>query len=62
MGDLARLSKEVEKIVQAPEFRQKTEQQGAFTSYMDPKTFGEFTKSELQRWQAVVKSAGIKAD
>lgn len=57
-----RLSSEIAKAIESPEFKRKAEEQGAVASYMDPKEFAEFTRSELARWSEVVKSANISAD
>jgi tripartite-type tricarboxylate transporter receptor subunit TctC len=54
-----RLTREIEKATQAPEFRRKAEEQGAQASYMNPEKLGEFTREELARWAIVIKAAKI---
>jgi tripartite-type tricarboxylate transporter receptor subunit TctC len=57
-----RLSSEIAKVVESPEFKRKAQEQVAVASYMDPKEFAQFTRAELERWSEVVKSANIRAD
>jgi tripartite-type tricarboxylate transporter receptor subunit TctC len=59
---IERLTSEIAKVMQTPEFKRKAEEQGATAAYMNPKQLAEFTKVELDRWGAVVKAANIKAD
>jgi tripartite-type tricarboxylate transporter receptor subunit TctC len=35
---------------------------GAEAVYMTPKTLGEFTKSESDRWAATIKAANLKVE
>ena len=53
---------EIAAITKNAAFVQKAEEQGAQASYMNPEQLAEYTRAELGRWQAVVKSAGINAE
>lgn len=57
---ITRLSSELEKIVRMPDVIKSLSQQGAEPTYMDPKQFGEYIRSETKRWGDVVKAAGLK--
>ena len=57
-----KLTGEIAAITKNAAFVQKAEEQGAQASYMNPEQLAEYTRAELGRWQAVVKSAGIKAE
>lgn len=58
----ARLHAELTKAVQAPEIKFIWEKQGAQASISSSASFAAFVKTELARWQKVVKTAGIKLD
>ena len=57
-----KLTAEVGKILATPAIKQKAIDLGAEADYMNPKELAEMVKQEQVRWQAVVKSANIKAD
>lgn len=55
-----RLSRELHAIVQAPEFKKRYDDIGAFTVGSTPQELGAFVKSETVKWTAVVRQAGIQ--
>lgn len=57
-----RLSRELHDIVQAPAFKKRYDDIGAFTVGNSPEEFGRFIQSETVKWTAVVKQAGIEAN
>jgi tripartite-type tricarboxylate transporter receptor subunit TctC len=57
---VTRLSQELKAIVQAPEFKKRYDDLGAFTVGNTPEEFGRFIQSETVKWTAVVKQAGIE--
>jgi tripartite-type tricarboxylate transporter receptor subunit TctC len=58
---IKRLYAESEKILTAPATREKLASLGMLVSTMPPAEFGAFIKSEITRWTADVKAAGIEA-
>jgi tripartite-type tricarboxylate transporter receptor subunit TctC len=56
-----RLYAESEKILTAPATRDKLASLGMIVSTMPPAEFGDFVKSEITRWTADAKAAGIEA-
>jgi tripartite-type tricarboxylate transporter receptor subunit TctC len=58
---IKRLYAESEKILTAPATREKLASLGMLVSTMPPAEFGTFIKSEITRWTADVKAAGIEA-
>ncbi|MGL4636113.1 MAG: Bug family tripartite tricarboxylate transporter substrate binding protein [Beijerinckiaceae bacterium] len=54
-----RLAKAVEAAVKSKEFGEKAAAAGAHASYLGPKELGDFTKTELEYWGKVIKSANI---
>jgi tripartite-type tricarboxylate transporter receptor subunit TctC len=59
---IARLNREVVRIVQLPDIREKLAAQGAEPLTGTPEQTGEFVRSEIARWAKVVKAAGIRLD
>lgn len=59
---VARLNREVVKIVRTAEFRQKMSEQGAEAVGNTPDEFAKIIKSDLAKWTKLVRDAGIKAD
>jgi len=58
---IKRLHAESEKILTAPATRDKLASLGMIVSTMPPAEFGAFIKSEITRWTADAKAAGIEA-
>jgi len=54
------ISRELHAIVNAPEFKKKYNDIGAFTVGGTPEELGAFIKSETGKWVPVVKAAGIQ--
>ncbi len=57
-----RLNSEIVKIMAAPEVRNRLTAQGAEVSTSTPDELGHYTRSEVQRWQRVIRESGAKAD
>jgi tripartite-type tricarboxylate transporter receptor subunit TctC len=55
-----KVSRELAAIVQAPEFRKRYDEIGAFAIGSTPEELGSFIKSETTKWTAVIKRAGIQ--
>jgi tripartite-type tricarboxylate transporter receptor subunit TctC len=55
-----KLSRELNAIMQSPEFKKKYDDIGAFTIGSTPEELGTFIKSETVKWTAVVRQAGIQ--
>jgi len=56
---IARLNREVNTILAAPDMRQKLADQGAETVGGTPESFNEHIKSEREKWSRVIRNAGI---
>jgi tripartite-type tricarboxylate transporter receptor subunit TctC len=59
---IARMQKEVARVVHLPEVRQKLLEQGADAVGSSPEELDRVVKSELKRWAAVIRDAGIKLE
>ena len=59
---IRRLNAEVMKIMQAPEIAARMVQQGERFSPNTPEEFGRFIRAEADKWEKVIKEAGIKAE
>lgn len=55
-----KLTGETEKIMKTDAFRKKAAELGAEARYMGPKELAAHTRSEFDRWAAVVKAANIQ--
>ncbi len=55
-----RLNAEIRRAVDAPELRARLDAEGAIPSAGTPEAFGVFIVSEIARWGAVLKRAGIE--
>jgi tripartite-type tricarboxylate transporter receptor subunit TctC len=55
-----RLYQETEKILAAPDIREKLAKVGVIVATLPPEQFGAFIKSEIVRWTADAKAAGIE--
>jgi tripartite-type tricarboxylate transporter receptor subunit TctC len=56
---IARLNREINTILAAPEMRQKLADQGADAMGGTPEAFAEHIKSEREKWSRVIRTAGI---
>jgi tripartite-type tricarboxylate transporter receptor subunit TctC len=59
---VARLNGEINAILQQPDIRELLAKQGLNPAGGPPERLGELVKSELARWDRVVKAANIRAD
>jgi tripartite-type tricarboxylate transporter receptor subunit TctC len=59
---IARMQKEVAKVVQLPEVRQRLLEQTADPVGSTPEELGRVVSAELKRWAEVIRRAGIKAE
>ena len=59
---IARMQKEIARVVQIPELRQKLIEQTADPVAGSPEELDRVVKAELRKWAEVVRSAKIKAD
>jgi tripartite-type tricarboxylate transporter receptor subunit TctC len=57
-----RLNREVGGIVRAPDFAEQLLKQGAVPDAQSPAEFAAYIRKEIDKWGAVVKAAGIKAE
>jgi tripartite-type tricarboxylate transporter receptor subunit TctC len=59
---IARMHKEVARVVQLPDVKQKLLEQGADAVGSTPEELDKIVKSELKTWAAVIRDAGIKPE
>lgn len=59
---LAKLSKEVIRIVNLPEVREKIAAQGAIPGGTSSAEFAAFAESEVVKWRKVIRSANVRVD
>jgi tripartite-type tricarboxylate transporter receptor subunit TctC len=59
---VARLQQEIARVVQLPEIKEKLLQQGADAVGGSAAELERVVKSELRKWEAVIRQAGIKVD
>ncbi len=57
-----KLNAEIQKITATPAFKQKAQELGAESDYLNPQQFGALVREEQGRWAAIVKAANITAD
>jgi len=55
-----RLNAEIVRIMQTPELRARLDTEGAIPAAGSPAEFGAFIVSEIARWGALLKRAGIE--
>jgi len=58
---VAKLNAEIRRIMQTPDLRARLDNEGAIPAAGSPEEFGAFIASEIARWAAVLKRAGIEA-
>jgi tripartite-type tricarboxylate transporter receptor subunit TctC len=56
---VGRLNREIVAVLQMPDIREKLSADGSEIIASSPEEFGAMIKSEISRWTAVVKAAGI---
>jgi tripartite-type tricarboxylate transporter receptor subunit TctC len=59
---IARMQKEVARVVHLPEVKQKLLEQTADPVGSSPEELGRVVRTELKRWAEVIRQAGIKAE
>jgi len=59
---IARMQKEIARVVQIPELRQKLIEQTADPVASSPEELDRVVKADLRKWAEVIRSANIKAD
>ncbi|TMH89866.1 MAG: tripartite tricarboxylate transporter substrate binding protein [Betaproteobacteria bacterium] len=59
-GIVAKLNAEIRRIMQTPELRARLDTEGAIPAAGSPEEFAAFIVSEIARWGAVLKRAGIE--
>ena len=59
---IEKLTTEIKKIVDSPEFKQKIEEQGGVAAYKNPADFQALIAKEYEYWGKVIKTAGVKAE
>ena len=58
---VAKLNAEIRRIMQTPDLRLRLDNEGAIPAAGSPEEFAAFIVSEIARWGAVLKRAGIEA-
>src|SRR6266700_1240654 len=58
---IERLNAEIRRIMQTPDLRARLDNEGAIPAAGSPEEFAAFIASEIARWGAVLKRAGIEA-
>jgi tripartite-type tricarboxylate transporter receptor subunit TctC len=59
---VVKLNEAIVRIVNSPEVRDRLTAQGAEPSTSTPAELGRYTRSEMQRWQRVIRQSGARAD
>jgi tripartite-type tricarboxylate transporter receptor subunit TctC len=59
---LARLHAEVMRVLAMPQVKQRLAEMGGASAPMTQEQFGAFIRSEIDKWGAVVRQAGIKVE
>jgi len=59
---VGKINADINALLQLPEIREALNNQGMTARGGSPERFGELVRSELARWERVVKAAGIKPD
>jgi tripartite-type tricarboxylate transporter receptor subunit TctC len=61
-GIIRRFNASLVQILKSADFKQKLDQQGANPLWTTPEEAGAFIRSELEKWDRVVKLSGVKLD
>ncbi|TMG73005.1 MAG: hypothetical protein E6H75_14360 [Betaproteobacteria bacterium] len=59
-GIVTRLNAEIRRIMQTPDLRARLDNEGAIPAPGSPEEFAAFIQSEIARWGAVLRRAGIQ--
>lgn len=56
------MNSEVMRIMKLPEIARRMEAEGERFTSNTPEEFGRFLRSEVEKWEKVIREAGLKAD
>jgi tripartite-type tricarboxylate transporter receptor subunit TctC len=59
---VARLNREIVRVMQAPDVRERFSQQGIDPETSTPEQFGQLIREEYARWTKVIRASGIKLE
>jgi tripartite-type tricarboxylate transporter receptor subunit TctC len=59
---IARLNRELVKLMSLPDVREKFSQQGVDPASSTPEEFAQLIRDEVARWAKVIRTAGIKIE
>ncbi len=59
---IARLNREIVKVMSLPDVRERFSQQGADPESSSPEQFAQLIRDEVARWGKVIRNAGIKVE
>ena len=59
---VARLSSEIEKLLNTQDVRERFHVLGADINYMPPAQFAQYVRAEIKKWSVVVRETGMRAD
>lgn len=59
---IERLNREIRKALESPQLRERFADLGLVPAAGTPQEFGELIRREIDRWGAVIRAAGIRAD
>ena len=54
-----RMSTEIRRVTETPEFRRRCEESGTYAAYLDPAQLGAFTAAELTYWSDLIHRLGV---
>ncbi len=59
---VARLSREIDKVLNSPEVKERFHALGANIFFMTPERFTDYVRAEIKKWSLVVKATGMRAE
>jgi len=59
---VTRMNADIVLVLNRPEVKERFVAQGADASSSTPADFGQFIRSEIDKWRKVVQAAGLKAN
>jgi tripartite-type tricarboxylate transporter receptor subunit TctC len=59
---IEKLNTEIDKFVNTPQMHQRMEDFGFESGHGTPEQFGAFVKNDMERWNSVVKTTGVKLE
>lgn len=57
-----RMSTEIRRVTETPEFRRRCEESGTYAAYLDPAQLGAFTAAELTYWSDLIHRLGVRPE